>query len=364
MNMATEEEKKAKTLTDPYADIRDLLYRQKPETREAEMRAEKNRAKATAFLQAFGTIADAFTLSRGGDVPKRDLNPYIMNSMQKADAMREQDRADRKAWDSSLLNLENNVAQYNIRQREIAKQQAFQKERDKEQFERELTKQEFENDEYSRRKEYEQDLKELEWKNKYGLEGLRYNLRALLDGSRAEAAESLENLRQQHRRRRDEYLQKGREIIAVIKAGQSGNKPFMSIVNPENPAEMIPVDESVANLLFGLMLRDRYDDDDISGLIPYKEGAYTRDEAKRYIEVVAREYPEKIMEYLGELYPTVIQQTQPVTPPAPTVPAPTVPAAPATPAGTNAQTFVGPPPPPAQTQKKQESVQNIANKFK
>jgi hypothetical protein len=108
----TEEEEKNK---DPFADIKTLLYSQRPETREAEIRAEKNKAKATAFLQAFGTIADAFTLSRGGDVPKRDLNPYIMNNMQKADAFREQDRADKKGWENSLLNLQNQVAQYNIK---------------------------------------------------------------------------------------------------------------------------------------------------------------------------------------------------------------------------------------------------------
>jgi hypothetical protein len=274
--MTTEENK------DPFAEVRKALYKQKPENREAEIRAQKSRAKATAFLQAFGTIADAFTLHQGGDVVKRDLNPYVMNNMQRADAIAEQDRADKRAWENSWLNLENNIAQYGIRQQEIARQKAW---RDEEQ-----------------QKQREWQEKQMLLNNELGYDNYLKQLNAQYDFN--EAAKQNDHIRKL------ELLNKqneGKETVAAIRTTNRGRttagKPFISIIDPDNPSQMMDITESEANLLFSLALQDRKEDDNIRKLIPSKPNgkAYTRDEMKQAVELIAKKYPQKIKEYFGAL---------------------------------------------------------------
>jgi hypothetical protein len=297
--METEEKEK-----DPFAGLKDLLYRQKPETREAEIRAEKNRAKATAFLQAFGTIADAFTLSRGGDVPKRDLNPYIMNNMRRADTLREQDRADKKAWENSLLNLENNVAQYNARQQEILRQREWMLEDRTDAENKELQRMDY-TEELARRRREDEDIK------RGNIEKYKATIARENDLDRFLRQIELEGLR--HANNMNLYaLQKGTKGTKGTKgiSETSGTNPkigsgktYMSIPDPNDPAKMVDIDESVAHRIFGLAQNARHP------LIPRKRtGGYTADEEKRAIEIIAAEDPGAILKYLGELGDTVLGQ--------------------------------------------------------
>jgi hypothetical protein len=306
--MATEEEKKAKTLTDPYADIRDLLYRQKPETREAEMRAEKIRAKATAFLQAFGTIADAFTLSRGGDVPKRDLNPYIMNSMQKADAMREQDRADRKAWDSSLLNLENSVAQYNIRQRELAGQKAREDEKIKQSqdFQKEMrdSEQKFRAEQGSAEHERKKELADIQ--NKYGTEKERRQFinDIFRDNNRSTNEQAL--------------YERKYQLESIYKPEKTGKtekpetkKVWYTVRDPLDRTKTHDLTEWEALGIIGLIRRDPDLETEFS---EFDEKGYSDNNIKMFISRIDTEYPEKMKQFLATVRGTDNQtdnQTKP-----------------------------------------------------
>jgi hypothetical protein len=276
---------------DPFSEVRKILYSQAPETREAEIRAEKNRSKATAFLQAFGSLADAFTITRGGDVVKRDLNPYVFGGMQKAEAMKEQDRADKKAWENSWLNLANGIAQYNIRQREIADQREWENEKilNSQEFQKEMGK-----TQYDRQKEMDETR-------------LGYN---------KELAET------EHGYRKELIDKEGEIKIGVAKAkpgystksGKSGGRHenhYLYITDPDNPAKLVGIDESITDLLFAAALQDRKGDDDIRELIRGKSNnaSYTIDEKKRYVALLAKKFPHKIIEYLGEQKAAAFSQT-------------------------------------------------------
>jgi hypothetical protein len=295
--MATTEENK-----DPYADIRNLLYRQKPETREAEIRAEKNRAKATAFLQAFGTIADAFTLSRGGDVPKRDASPYIMNNMQKADAYREQDRADKKAWENSWLNLQNNIAQYNIRQQDWEKQRA----REDEMLERQQEHQ-------VKMTDKQQDF-----------EKFMESVRNTRERDKIIQAADIQAARDEANREHERYINdtgnetkvtianigaNSRENVANIRAQDSAAtaylksqsldpnfKTFMQIPNPQNPTELIPISKSLADKIFAEALHST-----IEGVAPrFKEsGSYTDNDIRLHGQWLAKNNPDWVWSVIG-----------------------------------------------------------------
>jgi hypothetical protein len=140
---------------DPYAELKDLLRKQKPESREKEIRIQKNRAKATAWLQAFGTLADAFTLHKGGDVVARDLNPVIYRNMDKADAIKEQARQEEKAWQNTWIGLQGKIADMEQRKKELATQHARQAEATKQQ-------QEWHSEEAEKQREFAAKEKELE----------------------------------------------------------------------------------------------------------------------------------------------------------------------------------------------------------
>jgi hypothetical protein len=305
MATTTEENK------DPFAGVREALYKQKPETREAEIRAQRNRAKATAFLQAFGSIADAFTLHQGGDVVKRDLNPYVMNNMQRADSMGEQDRADKRAWENSWLNLENGIAQYGVRQQELARQKAWRDEERKEQQawqeKQTLLNHELGYDNYVRQLNAQYDFNEMG-------KDAQHQRNIELYGLKADKEKEIATQKYRQQIGLEAMRINGRKVVAAMRAanssGGSSGKPFLSIINPDNPAEMIDIDESTANLLFAAALQARDMDDEIAELIPYKPNgkAYTRDEMKQAVELLAKTYPEKVLEYFGALAPSIIPQ--------------------------------------------------------
>jgi hypothetical protein len=295
---------------DPYAGIRDLLYIQKPESREAEIRSERNRARATAFLQAFGTISDAFTLSRGGDVAKRDMNPYILNHMQKAAALGEQDRADKKAWENSLLNLENNIAQYNVRQQELSKQRAWDEAKSKEAQEFQIQMRTLENDDRLKAVSHQYDLDDLADKNRSdrAAERMReeYKLRTDLSVVNNRADIVKESIRQRGGTDRERLRQEGREVVESIKAASQSNpssSPYLSIKNPNNPSEKIGIDENDTLALFGCILRDidNYEDE-MENILPFREGRrYSNEEAKRAVIFFAAKHPDITLEYFGEI---------------------------------------------------------------
>jgi hypothetical protein len=291
---------------DPFADIRNLLYSQRPESRETEIRAEKNKAKATVFLQAFGTIADAFTLNRGGDVPKRDLNPYIMNNTQKAEGMREQDRADKKGWENSLLNLQNQVAQYNIKQEEWEKQKAYQDERDKiaREHQEKMTLQAQGHQEKVANDNYDRTvgLHNLEHGNRWKLAEQQHGHNLETIGVQHKNNMSLARLRLESAEKVAAIKSASRQTLSALRqtSKMPGFKEFIKIPDPENPSLLVPIDESVALRLWNYMLSS--EDENIK---PHgKRGGkpFTKDEIKTHVIGVATKHPEAVIEYLGDLY--------------------------------------------------------------
>jgi hypothetical protein len=291
---------------DPFEGLRKILYEQKPETREAEIRAQKNRAKATAFLQAFGTIADAFTLSRGGDVPKRDLNPYITNNMQRADAMGEQDRADKKAWENSLLNLENNVAQYNARQIEAAKQREWeeQKIKNNQEFITQTATTEYERKRQSDIEAYWREQQRRKEEFELLKERLDYEFELFV---------KKHNITSETEMKQIKASINGQAAIELLRKGNNNNnnnKRYLYLPNPLNPAEMIGLEKSEALLVFSQAFHDRGSDERIKNLIKSKPKGkdYTTDEKIMYVEYIAKRYPEKILEYLGEVIQSIMNR--------------------------------------------------------
>jgi hypothetical protein len=340
--MTEEEKKKAE---DPFAGVREALYKQKPETREAEIRAQRNRAKATAFLQAFGSIADAFTLHQGGDVVKRDLNPYVMNNMQRADAMGEQDRADKRAWENSWLNLENSIAQYGIRQQELERQKAWRDEERKEQqdFQRETAK------------AAQEDWKEREsigFQRRWDEMNAKFGQNVALYGLKADKDKEIAAQKYRQQLGIEALKFEGRKVLNAMKptAGSGkAEKPYMSIVDPDNPAKMQPINENAARLLWAHLLKNRRNDERIRALIKSKQGNYTEDEKKEYLLLFSQRYPEVLVEYLGVLAPELLSLQTAASAAATTQATQTATTPP--PAADGEMVNMPPPPPPADSAK-------------